>query len=299
MKTEIPIHKAVLLNEVINFLEIAPGKKYIDATLGQAGHSLEIAHRGGVVLGIDANPKTLDWVSEFLSSQKEDLRAQIKVVLGNFVNIDQIAREQGFEGVDGILFDLGLSTFELKNSGLGLSFMLNEVLDMRLNQNQSLASAADLVNRNSPEELYHVLTKYGEERDAHKIVEAIVKGRRRQKIKTTFDLAVLIESAYQSNSRSHDHLAKVFQALRIVVNGELENLEASLPKAFNLLKSGGRLEVVSFHSLEDRRVKIFFNDVIERGLGRAIVKNPVRASRQELEDNYSARSAKLRAVQKI
>lgn len=298
------VHKAVLLDEVIDYLDVSPGKRYIDATLGQAGHALEMARHGGEVLGIEANQKTFDWVNQFLSNQNEDLKRQIKVVLGNFVDLDRIARNQGFSSVDGILFDLGLSTLELRNGGLGFSFLTNEPLDMRLDQDAQTKAAADLVNRGDARELYRILIKYGEERDAHKIVGSIIKGRKLRKIETTFDLVSLIDSAYQSKSSKDErrelknHRAKVFQALRIAVNRELENLQVALPKAFGLIRKGGRLCVITFHSLEDRVVKNYFRESQRMGRGKLVVEKPLTPGRLEIEENYSARSAKLRILEK-
>lgn len=294
------IHRPVLLREVLDGLRVRAGERYIDATLGQAGHSLEIARRGAEVLGIEANPKSFDWVKKFLSAQAGDLAGRVDAVLGNFINIGEIARGKGFEEVDGILFDLGLSTFELESSGLGFSYSRDEPLDMRLNQLESTETAADLVNQLEANELYRVLTKYGEERDAKKIVRAILEGRRHKKIETTFSLVSLIDSALQSNGSKelNNHRAKVFQALRIAVNRELENLQAALPQALGLIREGGRLCVISFHSLEDRIVKNFFRENQNAGRGKLVVEKPLTPGRLEVEENYSARSAKLRIFEK-
>lgn len=304
-ESESPIsarHRPVLLTEVVERLLVKPGELYIDGTLGQAGHARGIAQRGGKVLGIDANRATLVWTKSYLSGQKSDWASRITPVLGNFADIDKIAGEYLFAGVSGIIFDLGLSTFELESSGLGFSFNRNEPLDMRLDPTAQKSTASDLINGSTAGELYHILLKYGEEREAKGIVSAIIRGRGQKRIETTRDLVSLIESAYQSKGERYilnKHLAKIFQALRIAVNNELENLRISLPKALALLKPGGRLCVISFHSLEDRVVKKFFIEGQKKGGGKLIVDKPQTARRREIEENRSARSAKLRIFEKI
>ena len=298
-----PIHKSVLLKEVLDFLKIEPGAKYVDATLGQAGHSLEIARMGGLVLGIEANPQTLSWAEGYLNTLKDpELTNRIKSVRGNFRDLARIAAGSGFNGAHGVLFDLGLSTFELKESGLGLSFLKDEPLDMRFDPESQEVTAAGLINSLDKGELYGIFIKFGEERDAERIVSAIVRGRRIKKIETSCDLVALIDSAYQPKLPGHGltgHLAKVFQALRIAVNEELESLKDALPQAFEVLQSGGRVCVISFHSLEDRIVKETFNRWAEEGLGTVLSKRPVAAGEKELKENRSGRSAKLRMFEKL
>jgi 16S rRNA (cytosine1402-N4)-methyltransferase len=297
------VHKSVLLKEVMSCLQVAAGEKYIDATLGQAGHSLGIAKAGGVVLGIEANDKTFNWVRDYLGKLNDPtLRGQIKVVRGNFKNIGEIAKGGGFSKVAGVLFDLGLSTYELREGGLGFSFLKNEPLDMRLDHESGGVSAQDLVNSLEKDELYGIFTKFGEERDAERIVSAIVRGRRIKKVETSFDLVSLIDSAYQpklSRPALVKHLAKVFQSLRIAVNDELNSLRAALSQTLNLVSSGGRVCVISFHSLEDRVVKEQFRAWQSGRLGFQLNKTPITADHDGLRANRSERSAKLRVFEKM
>lgn len=299
----VPIHKSVLLKEVLGYLQIKPGEKYVDATLGQAGHSLEIAKAGGLVLGIEENVQTLNWVRSCLNNLGDDsLKNRIKTVLGNFKNLEEIASEYDFSLVHGVLFDLGLSTYELKQSGLGFTFLKDEPLDMRINSDPQGMSAAELINSFEKEELYGVFTKFGEERDAERIVSAIVRGRRIKKIKSSLDLVSLIDSAYQPKLEGralNKHLAKVFQSLRIVVNDELGSIRQALPQALEILKSGGRVCVISFHSLEDRIVKESFSRWQGRGFGKSVNKRPVIPGREGLKSNPAGRSAKMRVFEKL
>lgn len=298
-----PVHRPVLLEEVIRSVEVAPGEKYVDATLGQAGHSLEIARKGGFVLGIEANPKTLAWTKNYINRlDDKQIESRIRAVPGNFRDLQKIADENGFREISGVLFDLGLSTYELNQGGLGFSFLKDEFLDMRLNPKVQEITASGLINSLEKGELYGVFTKFGEERDAERISSAIVRGRRIKKVKTTFDLVSLVESAYQpipSQREIYNHLAKVFQSLRITVNGELGSLREALPQAFRLLRGGGRICVISFHSLEDRIVKETFAGWVRGGAGVYLNRKPVGADRFQISKNRSARSAKLRVFKKF
>lgn len=288
-------HKPVLLKETVEALKVEKEKLYIDATLGDAGHTLEILKKGGKVLGIEINEEALKRANERVS--KEGFEGNFFGVLGNFKNIEEIAQNHGFKKVSGIVYDLGYSSIELEDMGLGLSFQLDEPLDMRLDKNLGV-TAADLVNSLSEKELASLIYRYSDERMSRKIAEAIVEARKLKKIQTTGQLARIIKSvAPPDYERGRIHPAtRTFQALRIAVNGELENLENTLPRAARLLLPGGRMVVISFHSLEDGITKKF-------GLGaqpmmKKVTGKPLVPSESEISENPRARSAKMRVFEK-
>jgi 16S rRNA (cytosine1402-N4)-methyltransferase len=282
------IHIPVLLEEVINGLNISVGKIYIDATVGQSGHTKEIVRKGGKVLGIDRDPETI----EALRNRKEEFEGKAIFVAGSFANIEEIAQENGFGNVSGILFDLGYSSWQLDKSGRGFSFSRNEPLDMRFDQKTQEIQASDVVNRMSKEELTELISIYAEEEFSEKIVGALSKAR---PIYTTGELVKALESAIPGYDNIR-HFARIFQALRIAVNNELGALKKALPQAISLVEKGGRVEIISFHSLEDRIVKQFFKD---RQDIKIITKKPITASREEMKKNSRSRSAKLRIAEKI
>jgi len=279
-------HEPALLKEAIEFLNVRPGKKYIDATVGGGGHAVEIVKRGGSLLGIDVDPDAI-----------ESARKKLKVVQGNFKNIEKIARENDFYPVAGILYDLGLSSHQLEHSGRGFSFQKDEPLDMRADPKLKV-TAANLVNGLAESELTKLFEKYGEESHARAVAGAIIRSRWDRPISNSKELAGIISRVVRRKSKLHP-ATKVFQALRIAVNDELNNLKSSLPPAFGMLEDGGRLVVISFHSLEDRIVKEFFKNMIKRDLVKGLTRKPVTPSEEEIERNPRARSAKLRAVEKI
>lgn len=292
-------HTPVLLQEVLEYLAVKPGEKYIDCTLGGGGHTLEILKRGGNVLGIDVDQEALDYVSKKIQEKKqtEHISGQLRVVRANFSDIDRIANDNGFTQISGILMDLGVSSHQLDRPDRGFSFQ-NGPLDMRMDRGL-FVMARDLVNGLTQKELVELFEKFGEERFAKKIARSIVERRKIVPIQTTKELADLIKaSVYRSKDDIHP-ATRVFQALRIAVNDELTVLRKALPKAMDLLKPGGRLVVISFHSLEDRIVKQYFNVFEKEGKGVLITKKPVRASDEEVLRNRRARSAKLRCIEKL
>lgn len=288
-------HKPVLLKETLKYLEPKEGKKYIDCTLGDGGHTLEILKSGAQVLGLDYSPESLARTNERIADA--GFEKKFKGVLGNFRDIDKIANENGYLGVDGILYDLGYSTSQLESS-LGLSFLSNQPLDMRLDSTLGV-TAADLVNSLGEKELSKLIRELSDERLANKFASAIVKFRSLKKFQTTKELADLLKSVSPSgyeNGRIHP-ATRTFQALRIAVNDELNNLKLSLPRAARLLLPGGLIAVISFHSLEDKLVKQF-------GLGAqpfklvALTSKPIEVSESEVLENVHSRSAKLRVYEK-
>lgn len=299
-------HTSVLLSEAIDNLHIQRGKTYIDATLGGGGYTFRILELGGRVLALDQDIEAIEWVQEKLKVKSEKLKVDeenIILVHGNFRELKRIAKENGVEQVDGIVFDLGVSSFQMDKSQRGFSFAREEELDMRMNPSPATAgsgqvqsiTADDIVNRWSEEELYDLFSKKGEEHFAREIAKEIVEQR---PIKSTRQLAELAKKVVLDRRLIHP-ATKIFQALRIEVNQELEALEQALDDGFKLLSFQGRMVVVSFHSLEDRIVKQHFKKWVVEKKGIFVVKKPLTATDKEIEENRRSRSAKLRAIEKI
>ena len=284
-------HVSVLLKEVVEGLKVENGKKYIDATIGGGGHTVEILKRGGIVLGIDCDQEAIDYVRGRIRNYESGIRERLILVKGNFRDIDKIAHLNNFDRVSGIIFDLGVSSHQLETSERGFSFQKAGPLDMRMDHELGVR-ALDLLKMLTKGELYEIFTKFGEENRAWAISEHIVGARKMKPIETTKDLVDIIGS---SRKFGGIHSAtKIFQALRIAVNDELNAIEAALPKAVRLLEENGRLAVISFHSLEDRIVKKAFINFKEKKLGAIITKKPIVSSAEEISKNRRARSAKLR-----
>ena len=280
-------HIPVLPQEAVDSLRVKKGEKYIDATLGFGGHTKEILKKGGILLGIDCDGENLASVSKDLSAYDSN---SWKLVQGNFEDIQNIAEAEGFGSVSGVLFDLGISSWQLDESKRGLSMRFDldseEKLDMRLDQTQEI-TAEYVVNKYSEKELYEVFSKYGELREAKSIARIIVKKR---PIVTGNELVTVINSVASSQSL----LARSFQALRIEVNHELTALKSGLAGAQVILKSGGVLAVISFHSLEDRLVKQAFNNWSNSKKMEIVTKQPITAGIQEVKANSRSKRAKLR-----
>ncbi|MDP2860445.1 MAG: 16S rRNA (cytosine(1402)-N(4))-methyltransferase RsmH, partial [bacterium] len=288
-------HKPVFLKEAIDFLAIKPGKKYIDATLGGGGHTLEILKRGGEVLGIDCDEEAISYVKEELKREKNGFYCPKTILTkSNFSGIEETAKSFGFEKVAGIIFDLGVSGYQLETPGRGFSFLKDEDLDMRMDKDLSV-TAKDLINGLSKGELYELFQKLGEERHFRPIVRAVIGARRLTPIKTGKELARIVERAVGRRGKINP-ATRVFQALRIAVNDELNNLRLALPQALRLLDKDGRLVVIAFHSLEDRIVKNFFKEK-ECDL-KILTKKVVRPTVEEITTNPRSRSARLRAAEK-
>ena len=288
-------HEPVLLKEVIGYLNIKPGRKYIDATVGGGGHSKAILKLDGQLLAIDCDPEAIEAARERLSTACPD--ASWRLTQGNFKDLTKIAGKYGFEKIDGVLFDLGVSSYQLETPQRGFSFNLEGPLDMRMDPSLEV-TAADLVNGLNKGELEELFKKFAQEYFARRIAEAIINARRLKPIKTIGQLVEIIENAVPRRGRLHP-ATKVFQALRIAVNDELNNLKAALPQAMALLNPGGRLTVISFHSGEDRIVKQFLRHQAKEGKLRLITKKPIRVSAEELSANPRSRSAKLRVGEKL
>jgi 16S rRNA (cytosine1402-N4)-methyltransferase len=289
-------HIPVLVEEVMTFLRCEPGRTYVDATLGGGGHASEILKRtapDGVVIGIE-------WDEEALSEARNRLIPfgdRVKIFRENFIHLPDFV---GAESADGMLLDLGLSSIQVEKSERGFSFKGEGPLDMRMDQRVD-HTAAYLINRLSTEELEYTLSHYGEERWAKRIAGAIVQERDRDPIRTTQTLRKIVHRAIprRFHSRRIDPATRTFQAFRIRVNEELENLGKILETGWRILKRGGRICIISFHSLEDRRVKETFRRLEKQGEMRILTKKPVTPSEEEQRRNPRSRSAKLRCAERV
>ena len=284
-----------MLDQAISCLRPKPGDVIIDCTIGDGGHAKAICSRiqpGGRLIGIDQDSQAIERASDNL----KEFRGLHTLINDNFQNLDNILAGLKISGVDGILFDLGLSLFQLETPERGFSFRYNGPLDMRMNRKNPF-KADQLVNKLSQNELACILSTYGQERWANRIARHIVRARKISFINTTAQLADIIIRAvpFKQRYRRINPATRTFQALRIVVNKELEVLEKSLGKAISYLKPGARICVVSFHSLEDRIVKNQFRQYSDQGVIRLINKKPLTPSRTEIVGNPRSRSAKLRA----
>lgn len=280
-------HTPVLLNETITGLNIKPGGRYIDATVGGGGHTKAMLDAGATVLGIDTDA---DAVNESNILENEHCR----IVQGNFSEIDTIAETYGFKNIDGIVFDLGVSSHQLDTPNRGFSYRYNDApLDMRLDQTKGI-TAYEVINHESEETLRIIFETFGEEKRSGGIARAIILSRKVKPIKTTGDVLALIEKQTKGQD-VHGVASRIFQAIRIYVNEELKSLKNGLEKGVTLLKPGGRIAVISFHSLEDRIVKQFMQ---REGL-LSITKKAIIAGHDEQMRNSRSRSAKLRIAQKL
>ncbi|MGM0369215.1 MAG: 16S rRNA (cytosine(1402)-N(4))-methyltransferase RsmH [Bacillota bacterium] len=306
-------HQPVLLNEVLDKLEIKADGIYVDCTIGGAGHSQEIVKElgtAGQLIGIDQDRAAMKAAAEKLSAAEP----QIDLVRNNYSNLNTVLDDLDIKKVDGFLFDLGVSSYQLDEPERGFSYRYDAPLDMRMDQRQS-KTAAVIVNSYSQQRLTKIIRDYGEENWAQRIAEFIVDYRKEEELKTTFELVEIIKNAIPASARrSGGHPAKrTFQALRIAVNNELEIIETAIKDAVNRLQVGGRICIISFHSLEDRIVKHTFKDLArecicppklpvcgcdEQAEVKIINKSTITASESELEENYRARSAKLRVAEK-
>jgi len=296
-------HSPVLLKEVIENLKIKKNGKYIDGTVGGAGHSEAILKLGGNILGIDYDPEALNYAREHLSAacpfpdESRELDASWRLVRGNFKNLGKIAKENNFQPVDGILLDLGVSSHQLETPERGFSFNSDESLDMRMDPELKV-TAQDLINVLNKGELEKLFQKFAQEKRSRQLAEAIVDARSVSPIKTGRQLAEIILKVKYKTGKINP-ATQIFQALRIAVNDEINNLKEVLPEALKILKPGGRLAIISFHSGEDRIVKQFFRDQEEKGLIKKIFKKPLSPSFEEVKANPRSRSAKLRVAEKI
>ncbi len=302
-------HIPVLLTEVIEGLQIQPDGIYVDGTVGGAGHALEIAKRlnGGKLFGLDRDPDAVAAATERLSGYPAT------VIQCNFDEMARVFTEFGIDAVDGVLLDLGVSSHQLDEPSRGFSYHADAPLDMRMSR--SGVSAYDLVNSADESTLSDILFRYGEEKNARAITRKILQARTGAPVRTTLQLAEIVQHAVPPQERRKKNpCRKTFQAIRIAVNGEMDHLESGLQAAFSYLKPGGRLAVITFHSLEDRLVKQQFAAWCQgctcppefpvcvcgkTPVARRVTRKPISPSEEELERNPRSRSAKLRILEKI
>lgn len=288
------IHVPVMVREVIGILSPRLGGLYIDATVGTGGHTLEILKYigpEGRVLGIDRDAETLDIARQRIDDNRVILRK------GLFSEMREIAKDEGIAEVDGLLFDFGFSLLQVKDMERAFSFFSDYPLDMRMDRSKGI-TAEEIVNTYPASELERILREYGEERIANRIAKAIISRRRRERIKTCKELADIVDRVYGRRGRIHP-ATKTFQALRIAVNDEINEIKAGLKNAIDLLKKGGRLCVISYHSIEDRMVKNFMKDSEKEGILRILTKKPQIPRYEEVISNPASRSAKLRGAERI
>lgn len=308
------VHKPVLLNECICNLNIKPNGIYLDGTLGGAGHSLEIAkllNNEGTLIGIDRDMTAIN-VSR---SRLSDVKPTVNLVNDNYKNIKDVLSNLNITGVDGILLDLGVSSYQLDTPERGFSYRYDAPLDMRMNTNDEI-TAEYVVNQYTKEDLIRIFRDYGEEKWAVRIADFIVERRKNAPIKTTFELVDVIKAAVPAGARVEGgHPAKrIFQAVRIEVNGEIESLKKAIFDAIDVLNPEGRICIISFHSLEDRIVKDVFNESAKgcicppdfpkcvcnkKKTVKILSKKPIISTDDELNENLRAHSAKLRVAEKI
>ncbi|MCC3144740.1 16S rRNA (cytosine(1402)-N(4))-methyltransferase RsmH [Halanaerobium sp. Z-7514] len=306
-------HKAVLLNEAIKYLNIKEDGVYLDGTLGRGGHSFEILKhlsQQGKLIAIDRDLEAIQAVRE-----KQAENSSLILEHANFQDFDKLLAKHSISKLDGMLFDLGVSSPQLDNAERGFSYQKDGPLDMRMNQKQRL-TAADIVNNYSREELIKIISDYGEENWAVRIAEFIVEAREDEEIERTSDLVEIIKAAIPKGARrGGGHPARrTFQALRIATNDELKQLQNLINKSVSYLNKGGRIVIISFHSLEDRIVKHSFRELAKDcscppdfpicvcdkvAQVKVITRSPIEAKKKEVEENPRARSAKLRAAEKI
>ncbi len=303
-------HISVLLNECIEALAIKPNGVYVDGTAGGAGHSCEIAKRlaDGRLIAVDKDPDAVRTATERLSPYP-----CAQVVKADYSSVKDVLASLGIEQIDGMLLDLGVSSYQLDTAERGFSFHKDAPLDMRMSREG--LSAKDIVNTYPSEEIAKILWEYGEERFSRRIADAVVRSRAEKPVETTFELVDIIKSVLPAAAMRDAHPARrSFQALRIAVNGELEQLSGAVTDAFDLLSPGGRLCIITFHSLEDRIVKQQFAGFAKgctcpsdfpvcvcnkTPRGRLVYRKPVEPSQEELAANARSRSAKLRVIEKL
>mgnify|MGYP003819891841 FL=1 len=296
------MHTPVLLKEVIEGFNPEENQNYIDCTLGEGGHSLEILKHilpEGKLLGIDFDQRNIDFVrNRFNEAGIEE--KNFMLISDNFKNLKSIVEKNKFNNISGILFDLGLNSYFLDESKRGFSFRFNEFLDMRFDE-KLVVTAYDVVNTFSEDKIESILSELGEEGFSKNIAKEIVKSRKNQEIKTTYDLNEIV---FKSTPKWYQHRkihpsTKTFMALRIYVNQEIENLKTAISDACNLVSKNGRVAIISFHSLEDRIVKNYFKELVASKEFRVINKKTIIPKWTEVKQNKRSRSAKLRIIEKI
>lgn len=283
MPINVEVHRPVLTEEVLKYLNVRPRRFYVDATLNGGGHTRRILKSGGRVLGIERD-------TALVRELKNENLPHLIVEEGNYQSMNRFLKKHKVKQVDGILFDFGMSSWHLDKSGRGFAILKDEPLDMRYSPKEKIPTAAHIINSSTTKELESIFSSYGEVRNARKVAEVIVKERKTGRIVTTKRLREIIERISPWREKIHP-ATKIFQALRIAVNRELEAVSRGIKTACSLIRPGGRVVAISYHSLEDRIVKRGFKDAG----GRVLTKKPVRSSITEIRINPRSRSARLRA----
>lgn len=294
------VHTPVLLNEVLEIFNPQPGQIYIDATVNGGGHTRAIAdHIGetGRVIGIDLDE---DLIERLRSRNEQEDSKNIELVRGNYADVGSMLERLGYDKVDGILFDLGFSSYHVDGSGRGFSFLRDEPLDMRYDPESNELTAKQIINTWSERAIEDIIRTLGQDRYSRRIASAIVSERKKKRIGTTALLAEIIRRSIPRQLLTRLHPAtRTFQALRMAVNDELRNIERGITAATTKLNPEGKIIVISFHSLEDRIVKLFFQKSKREGMLEVLTPKPLKPSNREITVNPRARSAKLRAARKI
>ncbi len=295
--TDTPLHKPVMVDEVLDYLNLQSGQTILDCTIGGGGHAIRILDKikpDGFLIGVDKDLEILQTTKQFLSKTT----GKFKLYHADYSDIDEVLRQAKVDKVNGVLLDLGVSSLQFDQEDRGFSFAKEAPLDMRMDRSRGI-TAQNLIQRLSETELAELLWKYGEERWSRRIARAVLKEEERVGITSTRQLAAIVERVVPRGKSKIHPATRVFQALRIEVNKELENLEIFLDKIYHYLAVGARIVIISFHSLEDRIVKNKFIEMVKQNVFRILTKKPITPCEAEIRENIRSRSAKLRAAERI
>ena len=295
--TDTPLHKPVMVDEVLDYLNLQSGQTILDCTIGGGGHAIRILDKikpDGFLIGVDKDLEILQTTKQFLSKTT----GKFKLYHADYSDIDEVLRQAKVDKVNGVLLDLGVSSLQFDQEDRGFSFAKEAPLDMRMDRSRGI-TAQNLIQRLSETELAELLWKYGEERWSRRIARAVLKEEERVGITSTRQLAAIVERVVPRGKSKIHPATRVFQALRIEVNKELENLEIFLDKIYHYLAVGARIVIISFHSLEDRIVKNKFIEKAKQNIFKVLTKKPITPREAEIMENIRSRSAKLRAAERI
>ena len=295
--TDTPLHKPVMVDEALDYLNLQSGQTILDCTVGGGGHAIRILDKikpDGFLIGIDKDMEILQTTKQSLSK----ITGKFKLYHADYSDIDEVLRQADIDKVNGVLLDLGVSSLQFDQADRGFSFAKEAPLDMRMDRSCGI-TAQNLIQRLSETELGELLWKYGEERRSRRIARAILKEEKGVGITSTRQLAAIVERVVPRGKGKIHPATRVFQALRIAVNKELENLEIFLDKIYNYMAVGARIVIISFHSLEDRIVKNKFIEKAKQNIFRVLTKKPITPCETEIRENIRSRSAKLRVAERI
>jgi 16S rRNA (cytosine1402-N4)-methyltransferase len=295
--TDTPLHKPVMVDEALDYLNLQSGQTILDCTVGGGGHAIRILDKikpDGFLIGIDKDMEILQTTKQSLSR----ITGKFKLYHADYSDIDEVLRQAEVDKVNGVLLDLGVSSLQFDQADRGFSFAKEAPLDMRMDRSRGI-TAQNLIQRLSETELAELLWKYGEERWSRRIARAVLKEEKGVGITSTRQLSAIVERVVPRGKSKIHPATRVFQALRIAVNKELDNLEIFLDKIYNYMALGARIVIISFHSLEDRIVKNKFIEKAKQNIFKVLTKKPVIPREAEIEENVRSRSAKLRAAERI